>query len=346
MRGRRNSGYRMDNAQIIKIILISAAVILCFIGIAAIALKIKSTLDYDKVRSTAKRNRFFLGRLLATQYRPSQYLLNVTLPYGPDGKDVGPVDAIVVLNGGIAVITANYYVGRINNPYQGQWSITDPHGQVYVFNNLFEQNLAVLEAVKTIMRRESVFNTPIHNLVMFGAKKVSLSRTEAQLLNADTLVPYLRDLDKDKFLKASQKKKIIKIFNKYRRKTSAVNVTSTLPPVRRMSQTASGAQIQPTQTQIPQGQQTPQQTAFTGTMPPQQMHQSQQMPQQVPQAMSQTGQQQMRQSQQIPKQAPSQAYQTGQHQAPQQTAQQMAQTASRQTGSQTGQMPGVRQQTK
>ena len=341
MRGRRNSGYRMDNAQIIKIILISAAVILCFIGIAAIALKIKSTLDYDKVRSTAKRNRFFLGRLLATQYRPSQYLLNVTLPYGPDGKDVGPVDAIVVLSGGIAVITANYYVGRINNPYQGQWSITDPHGQVYVFNNLFEQNLAVLEAVKTIMRRESVFNTPIHNLVMFGAKKVSLSRTEAQLLNADTLVPYLRDLDKDKFLKASQKKKIIKIFNKYRRKTSAVNVTSTLPPVRRMSQTASGGQIQQPLTQTQQGQQAPQQTAqqtaFTGTMPPPQMHQSQQMPQQVPQAMSQTGQQQMRQSQQIPKQAPQQAYQTGQ---------QTAQTASRQAGSQTGQMPGVRQQTK
>ena len=258
----------MDNTQIqntetLKIILIIAAVVLCFIGIAAIAMKIKSTLDYDKVRSTAKRNRYFLGRLLATQYRQSQYLLNVTLPYGPDGKDVGPVDAIIVLNGGIAVITANYYVGRINNPYQGPWSITDPHGQVFTFNNLFEQNLAVLESVKTIMRRESVFNTPIHNLVMFGAKKVSLSRPEAQLVNADTLIPYLRDLDKDKFLKGSQKKKIIRIFNKYKRKTGAVNVTSTIPPVRRMSQTGSSQAVpgpQQTGTADPQLQQTGGQT--------------------------------------------------------------------------------------
>lgn len=232
----------MDNTiQTIQIILIVLLVILCVVGVGAIALKVKSSIDYDKVRKTAKRDRHFLGRLLATQYSQGQYLLNITLPYGPDGKDVGPVDAIVVVKGGIAIITANYYSGKITNPYQGQWSITDSHGQVYVFNNLFEQNLAVLESVKTIMRRESVFNTPIHNLVMFGAKNVKLSRNEAQLLTADTLIPYLHDLDKDKFLKASQKRKIIKIFNKYRRKKSAPNPTATFPGVsRRMSQTSGG----------------------------------------------------------------------------------------------------------
>lgn len=232
----------MENTQpILQSVLITLFIVLCAIGIAFIAFKIKKSLDYENVRKSAKRDRHFLGKLLATQYGQGRYLLNVTLPYGPDGKDVGPVDAIVVVNGGIAIITANYYSGKITNPYQGQWTITDSHGQVYVFNNLFEQNLAVLESVKTIMRRESVFNTPIHNLVMFGAKNVKLSRNEAQLLTADTLIPYLHDLDKDKFLKPAQKRKIIKIFNKYRRRRSAPNPTANFPSVsRRMSQTSGG----------------------------------------------------------------------------------------------------------
>ncbi|NLZ35948.1 MAG: NERD domain-containing protein [Clostridiales bacterium] len=201
----------------LKAVLIIAAVILLLYAAFRIALKVKSSLDYDKVMKTAKRDRRFLGKLLSTQFAKGKYMLNVILPYGPDGKDSGPVDAVVVTKGGIAIITAKYFSGRVVNPYRGDWTVTNA-GNTWLFPNLFEKNADFIEAVKTVMRREKLYNIPIHNIVMFGSRNVKFSSKESTLLTPEQLMQYLHDINNDKFLKSSQQKEVMRAFAKYRRR--------------------------------------------------------------------------------------------------------------------------------
>lgn len=201
----------------LKAILIIAAVLLLLFLAFLIALKVKSSLDYDKVMKTAKRDKRFLGKLLSTQFSRGRYMLNVVLPYGPDGKDSGPVDAVVVSKGGIAIITAKYFSGRVVNPYRGDWTVTNA-GNTWLFPNLFEKNADFIEAVKTVMRREKLYNVPIHNIVMFGSKNVKFSSKESTLLTPEQLMRYLLDIRNDKFLNSSQQKAVMRAFAKYRRR--------------------------------------------------------------------------------------------------------------------------------
>ncbi|NLB16531.1 MAG: NERD domain-containing protein [Clostridiales bacterium] len=201
----------------LKAVLIIAAVLLLLFLAFLIALKVKSSLDYDKVMRTAKRDKRFLGKLLSTQFSKGRYMLNVVLPYGPDGKDSGPVDAVVVSKGGIAIITAKYFSGKVVNPYRGDWTVTNA-GNTWLFPNLFEKNADFIEAVKTVMRREKLYNIPIHNIVMFGSKNVKFSSKESTLLTPEQLMRYLHDIKNDKFLNGSQQKEVMRAFAKYRRR--------------------------------------------------------------------------------------------------------------------------------
>lgn len=216
--------------EAVKVIFIILAVLVSFGVVLMITLSVKATIDAEKVLKYEKRDGRFTRKLLSTNFSNRTTMYNVLLPFGPGGKTSGPADAIVVLRGGIAVIKTQYARGYIDNPFRGEWCQYNK-GDTETLPNPFDLNEASVTSVKTIMQREEIYNVPIHNIILFVSKGVKFKNREETLLAADGLIPYLKDLSKNRFLTTAEVTKVTEVLRKYRRhpKNAQKNANSRPP---------------------------------------------------------------------------------------------------------------------
>lgn len=208
--------------EIFKAILIVSTVVATVIFTFCITLNVKAKIDTDKMIAHAKRSEGLVYELLKINFGSNCLFRNVYLPYNIAKNSQRPsptaeIDLIIVMRGGVAIIEVKGMKGYINNPFRGEWH------QLYrdhslAFQNPFEQNEKHVNVVKNIMRQEQIFSVPIHNVVVFTERDVKFKYREEQLLTAETLIPYMKDLNKNRFMSRSEIKHTLKAIEKYRRR--------------------------------------------------------------------------------------------------------------------------------
>ena len=167
--------------------------------------------------SRGKRN--FAFNYLSVRFGRTRTLKNVKFPVrNPAAKNgVSFVDiGLIFLNrGGIFVINVVPGSGYVDNANGEVWTRTF-NDKFYQFPDPFAQNIVGVKAVKALLRSEHIDNIPIHNIVLFTGRKVKFARRFNGLITADELTPFMIDLNKDRFLKGSEIRNMVKLLNKKR----------------------------------------------------------------------------------------------------------------------------------
>jgi len=151
---------------------------------------------------------------MCTTYRKKYIFRNVYFPDDRYGDRTVETDIIFVCKGGICVIEVKGIKGFIENPIKGDWN-QFYNNNVFMFQNPFEQNVSHIKAVKNILIREELPNIPVHNIVVFTDKRVKFKFREDMLLKADKLLPFLHDLNKNRFVSRQEITNVVKIIRKY-----------------------------------------------------------------------------------------------------------------------------------
>ena len=208
--------------EIFITILIVSAVLATVIFTFYITLNVKAKIDTDKLLTQSKRSENFIFELLKINFSHNYIFRNVFLPYNiakgsPRPSPTAEIDLIIVMRGGVAIIEVKKMRGVIDNPFKGEWH------QIFkdyslAFQNPFEQNERHVNVVKNIMRQEQIFSVPIQNVVVFTEREVKFKYREEQLLTAESLVPYMKDLNKNRFMSRAEMKRTVKAIQKYRRR--------------------------------------------------------------------------------------------------------------------------------
>lgn len=202
----------------LKVILAIAAVIAALFVILYIARKIKRSVDADRVLQYEKRDRNFIYKLLDTTFSRHDMMWNVMFPDKLHKCWVGPVDAILVRRGGVAVIHCEYERGYIDNPYHGSWCQYSKGG-TFTFPNPFESiNDACTMAIRGILRDEEIYNIPIHNLIVFIPRGVKFKNHDDSVFAADNLLAYVQNHMSSHFITKNEIARVEKALRKYCRR--------------------------------------------------------------------------------------------------------------------------------
>ena len=184
---------------------IITAVLLLLVVIAVLIHYFRTRAMAEKLLKSGKRDGSFVYNLLKTSFPSGRLFKQVALPYFlPDGtvKRV-PCDLLLVDQGGVFVIRVKNMSGAVDNADQRVWTVKNQNG-VIEMHNPFEQNRPALKAVENILKRESVYNVPLYNLVVFSGKKVAFRVRSEKLLSAERLIETIRDMNRNKFLNAGE----------------------------------------------------------------------------------------------------------------------------------------------
>ncbi len=157
--------------------------------------RIKSSIA--KLLASNERNSDFIYRLLRTSFPASKILRQAVLPL--DGGQRAMADIILVDSGGVFVIRIKGFPGRIDNSNRSVWTVENSKG-IGEFPNPFEQNRYALSAIDGILKRESLYNVPKHNVVVFSNKRVAFRIRSEKLTTAETLIETINDLNRNRFL--------------------------------------------------------------------------------------------------------------------------------------------------
>ena len=157
--------------------------------------RIKSSIA--KLLSSNERGPDFIYRLLRTTFPASKILRQAVLPL--DGGQRAMADIILVDSGGVFVIRIKGFPGRIDNSNRSVWTVENSKG-IGEFPNPFEQNRYALSAIDGILKRESLYNVPKHNVVVFSNKRVAFRIRSEKLTTAETLIETINDLNRNRFL--------------------------------------------------------------------------------------------------------------------------------------------------
>lgn len=192
------------------------AVLLVLVIIAVIVHYLKTQSTTEKLLNNGKRDGNFVYNLLRTYFSRGHIFKRVLIPSLPSKGNAAalPTDIILVERGGIFVIKTINASGAIDNSNPASWFIHNSKG-VYEIPNPFEKNHLTLRSIKEILRREKIYNIPLHSVVVFTGRKVVFKKRFEKLLTAERLVPVLSDMNKNKFLSQNEISGVILAIKKY-----------------------------------------------------------------------------------------------------------------------------------
>jgi len=187
-------------------------VLLAVISILLYLLKtIRGEINAKKILKYGRQSEDFIYNLLRTHYSANNILRNA---YYRLGNGTTEIDIVLVASNGIQVIEVKGMKGYIENPFKGDWCQMYKN-KVLMFQNPFEQNVAHIRAIQQIIRKEKIANIPIRNIVVFTDPNVKFKFKEEMLLTSNKLMPFLADLNRNKFLKSKEVRHISKILRKH-----------------------------------------------------------------------------------------------------------------------------------
>lgn len=192
------------------------AVLLALIVIAVLVHYIRMKKMAHALLISGKRDSEFVYQLLRTAFPSGRIFRRPALPYlAPDGtRQRVPTDLMLVDRGGIFVIRVITTPGMVDNSGRPSWTIRTPKGTSEL-PNPFEQNRHAVKAVENLLQKESLYNVPRYNLVVFAAKKVAFRQPNDRLLTADRMLDALKDLNRNKFLSQNEISATVSALRKY-----------------------------------------------------------------------------------------------------------------------------------
>lgn len=191
------------------------AILLVIVVIAVIIHWLRTRAVIEKLLESNARGGNFLYDLLRTSFSRGRLIRRTVLPeFMPDGSiRRAPCDLILVERGGVFVIRVRNISGAVDN-HGSEWHINTRQGMISI-PNPFDQNKPAVHAIKEILRRESVYNVPIYNIVVFTGKKVIFRNRSEKLMTADSVLDLLRDFNRNKFLNQDEISDAIAAIKKY-----------------------------------------------------------------------------------------------------------------------------------
>ena len=196
-----------------NIIIVIVALIGVAIGLIFLIKTILSEINARKILQHGRKGENFIYDLLRTHYGASKIIRNAY--YKMNNGYTTEIDMILVGKAGIMVFEIKAMKGFIDTPFKGDWCQMY-NGKVLMFQNPFDQNVTHINAIKQILRKESIPNVKLHNIVVFTEPSVKFKHKEEMLLTSNRLLPFLADLNRNKFLKSGEIRNIAKILNKYK----------------------------------------------------------------------------------------------------------------------------------
>lgn len=175
---------------------------------------IYSRITARKIMREERNKKSFTYRYLCSRYSKRNTVRGVKLLIrskdNPQGRFIADIGLVFVNKGGVMVIETIPGSGFIDMTPGGQWNriINDKY---YTFDDPFLRNKKKTETMKRFLRSEGVENIPVHSVVFFSGNNVKFSKRINGLVNANTLVPYLNDINRDKFLTGKEIRRVVKL---------------------------------------------------------------------------------------------------------------------------------------
>ena len=178
---------------------------------------IYSRITARKIMREGRNKKNFAFNYMSTRFSRINTLKNVKLLINDSrangGRYIADIGLVFVNKGGIVIIDTVPGSGFIDITEGGTWNriINDKY---YSFADPFIKSKHNVHALKTFLRSEEVENIPVHNLVMFSGKRVKFSKRIDGLVTAEDLAPYIKDINKDKFLTRGEIRRVVKMLKK------------------------------------------------------------------------------------------------------------------------------------
>lgn len=202
--------------KIFEITILVAAILLCLVLICWLLRKLIIKKRVNAIIEEPKRTPSFVPRLLKAQFPDCRIFRNAILPEplenGLFGK--GEADLIKIDTCGIVVMALCPYSGAIDNPENGDWTVSGPNGNI-VIPNPFEKNTHAIRALAEILNEEEVYNCPIFSVAVFYGKKPVFRYKNKKILTTETLLPTLIDMNREKILSGKEIKNAESAIRKY-----------------------------------------------------------------------------------------------------------------------------------
>lgn len=181
-------------------ICIASMVILIALFCVYLFFKIKKTIETKTLLNQKIRTEDLPYKLLKIIFSKRRIMRRIYLPYTsePDSR-LFCVDLLVINHGGILLITVKNLKGSIENPFRGDWRQFYKNN-ITQFRNPFEESGVYARALGNFFKQENMANIPIRSAVCYLDGKTRFKNRIEQLLVADKLVPYIKDMGKNRFL--------------------------------------------------------------------------------------------------------------------------------------------------
>lgn len=181
-------------------ICIACMVILIAFFCVYLFLKIKKKTETKTLLNQKNRTEDLPYKLLKINFKKRRIMRHIYLPYTsePDSR-LFYVDLLVINHGGILLITVKHFRGSIENPFRGDWR-QFYNNNITQFCNPFEESGVYARALGNIFKQDNMANIPIRSAICYLDGKTRFKNRIEQLLVADKLVPYIKDMGKNRFL--------------------------------------------------------------------------------------------------------------------------------------------------
>lgn len=178
---------------------------------------IKKKIETQALLNEKKRTEILPYKLLRINFSKRMIMHRVCLPYTalPDSNCYN-IDLLIVCNGGILMITVKDLKGTVENPFRGDWR-QFYNNQITQFKNPFEESNNYARALCNLLKRDKMINIPIRSVVCYLDKKTRFKNRMEQLLVADKLVPYIKDMSKNRFLSRMEMENVLFCIRQSRR---------------------------------------------------------------------------------------------------------------------------------
>lgn len=211
------------NMEYFAKICITVMIILTVVFCVFIFIKIKKAIETRILLHQENHIEILPYKLLKINFSNKTIMRRVFLPFTqePDSK-LFCVDLIIVNNGGILLISIKDFKGSIENPFKGDWR-QFYNNNIIQFCNPLEENSIHSRAINKLFKNEKMNNIPIRSAVCYLDGKTRFKNKIEQILTADKLVPYIKDMSKNRFLSKKEINNSIHIIQKNRKHVKKLN---------------------------------------------------------------------------------------------------------------------------
>lgn len=179
---------------------IAVMIILTALCCLYLFVKIKTKIQTEMLLRQKRRTEDLPYNLLKINVAKRSIMRRVYLPFThePDSK-LYYIDLITVNRGGVLLITVRNFKGTIENPFKGDWR-QFYNNSITQFNNPLEEGSYHARAIAALLKKDNLINVPIRYAVCYIDNKTRFKNRIEQIITADKLIPYIKDMSKNRFL--------------------------------------------------------------------------------------------------------------------------------------------------